>query len=90
MFSVIVNEYLIFCLLGLIGYDGEQHFMPIKFGPYSDEVSILNFENTKRRDKIKDEYCKNNNIKLLRIPYWEKANIKTIVINYINELKEAV
>lgn len=84
-FGIYDNEKL----LGLIEYDGEQHYMPIRFGPYSEKTSILNFENTKRRDKIKDEYCKSNNIKLLRIPYWEKCNIETIVINYINELKEA-
>lgn len=84
-FGIYDNEKL----LGLIEYDGEQHYMPIRFGPYSEKTSILNFENTKRRDKIKDEYCKSNNIKLLRIPYWEKCNIETIVINYINELKGA-
>jgi len=27
------------------------------------------FKSTKQKDKIKNRYCKNNNIKLLRIPY---------------------
>ena len=30
------------------------------------------------RDKIKTEYCKNNNIKLLRIPYWESDSVYTL------------
>jgi len=29
----------------------------------------------KNNDKIKNEYCKNNNISLVRIPYWEKNKI---------------
>ena len=28
-------------------------------------------ENIKFRDNIKTQYCKDNNIKLIRIPYWE-------------------
>jgi len=27
-------------------------------------------------DKIKTDYCLNNEIKLLRIPYWEKKILK--------------
>ena len=34
---------------------------------------------TKRHDKIKNEYCKNNNIELIRIPYYEKENIYNIL-----------
>ena len=44
-----------------IEYDGRQHFEPI-YG--NDE-----FINRKKIDKIKDDYCINNNIKLIRIPY---------------------
>jgi len=29
---------------------------------------------TQKRDKTKDEYCKNNNIRLLRIKYNEKVS----------------
>lgn len=37
------------------------------------------FLKVKENDKIKDEYCKNNNIKLIRIPYWEFNNIESIL-----------
>ncbi len=52
-----------------IEYDGEQHFKPIDF--YG---GMKNFKIQKERDSIKSNYCKYNNIKLLRISY--KDDIK--------------
>ena len=47
-----------------IEYDGEEHFHPIKhFG------GEQKFNHRKENDNIKDQYCKDNNIKLIRIPY---------------------
>jgi Zn finger protein HypA/HybF involved in hydrogenase expression len=48
----------------IIEYDGVQHFIP-SFGEKS-------FEITKRNDKIKNQYCVKNGIKLIRIPYTMK------------------
>lgn len=64
----------------LIEYDGEQHFMPVSFSG-DDDSAIINFEKTKLHDSIKNEYCKNNNITLIRIPYWKFNNIETILDN---------
>lgn len=51
-------------LLGLIEYDGKQHFEPIEyFG------GVDGFNKTKERDKIKDMYCSLHNIPLLRLTY---------------------
>jgi len=50
-----------------IEYDGEQHFRPSGFSN-----GIERFEMLKINDKIKTEYCINNNIQLLRIDYQEK------------------
>ena len=51
-------------LLYLIEYDGKQHFEPIDwFG------GIEGFNKQKQRDIIKDNYCKLNNILLLRLPF---------------------
>lgn len=50
----------------LIEYDGQQHFQ-IAFGQ-NEEKLILQ----QKYDKIKDEWCKENNIKLIRIPYYQK------------------
>ena len=51
-----------------IEYDGEQHYKPVMtFG--GEEA----FKRLQGRDKIKDEYCKKNGIKLIRIPYTMKT-----------------
>jgi len=62
----------------LIEYDGKQHFEPEVFFGGKD-----NFLENKKRDKIKDEYAKNNDIKLLRIPYTKFHQIKKILKNEI-------
>lgn len=46
--------------LYLIEYDGKQHF---------EETSFFNYESTHKHDLIKNQWCKNNNIPLIRIPY---------------------
>lgn len=50
----------------LIEYDGEQHFK-VAFGQ-TEEKLILQ----KQYDEIKNQWCKDNNIKLIRIPYYKK------------------
>lgn len=60
----------------LIEYDGEQHFKP-KFSQES-------FERTIRNDKIKNQYCENNNIPLIRIKYI-KTNVLSTLYNYIEK-----
>ena len=68
-----------------IEYDGEQHFMPIRFSKNATQEQINNdFESRKRRDKIKDNYCKNNDITLIRIPYTDFNNIERILNKYIS------
>jgi hypothetical protein len=53
-----------------IEYDGIHHFKPIR-GQKQLEI-------TKNNDNIKNLYCKNNNIKLIRIKYTE-TNIENIL-----------
>ena len=50
-----------------IEYDGKQHFEPIAY--YGGEEG---FKKSVKRDKIKNQYCKKNGIKLIRIPYTMK------------------
>lgn len=62
-----------------IEYDGIQHFEIVEwFG------GLDSFIKTKIRDTVKNEYCKKNNIKLIRIPYWEFDNIENIIVNELN------
>ena len=37
------------------------------------------FQDIKKRDSIKTTYCKDNDIKLIRIPYFDYDNIETIL-----------
>ena len=57
----------------LIEFQGEQH--------YKNSGSW--FDNPIEHDKIKQEYCKKNNIPLILIPYWKRNNItiKDLLIN---------
>lgn len=59
-----------------VEYDGQGHYKPIQWGNISKEEAEKEFEKNKIRDKIKDEYCKEKGIKLIRIPYWESENIE--------------
>ena len=58
-------------LLYLIEFDGEQHFLSRDSGWNNDE----NLLETQKRDKIKNDYCKTNNIPLIRIPYYHLENL---------------
>ena len=57
-----------------IEYQGEQHYRPVNFGGISDEEAYNNFLKTQYHDEIKKNYCTNNNITLICIPYWEDVN----------------
>lgn len=50
----------------LIEYDGIQHY---QYKANSDWNTKDNFEKTKINDSIKNKWCKDNNIPLIRIPY---------------------
>ena len=45
----------------------------------SEEEVLKQFEIIKTRDEIKNTYCKEHNINLLRIPYWDFENIENIL-----------
>lgn len=60
----------------LIEYDGEYHFSPI--------VSQAQLEKQQEHDRRKDVYCKENNIELVRIPYWEFDNLENIICEIIH------
>ena len=57
-----------------IEYDGTPHY---KLGTFKN--GLLDLMNRKYLDDIKTKYCKDNNIELIRIPYWEKDNIEEIL-----------
>ena len=57
----------------IIEYDGEHHFKENKyFGEGNLEYITVN-------DEIKNQYCIDNKIKLIRIPYWKFDVIENIL-----------
>lgn len=62
-----------------IEYDGKQHFMPINhFG------GIASYNIVRKHDQMKDQYCKENYIKLIRISYKNDTpkGILAVLSNY--------
>ena len=60
----------------LIEFQGEQHY---------DFTKSKFFDETNINDYKKREYCLNNNIKLIEIPYWKRGKIK---INDLLDIEE--
>lgn len=63
-----------------IEFQGKQHYEVVEhFG--GEE----NFKIRQKRDNIKAEYCHQNQIALLCIPYWDFDNIKQIIGHFLGE-----
>lgn len=69
-------------VVGIIEFDGKQHFEAVEF--WGGEEAL---KSTQFRDQIKNNYCEQNNIPLLRIPYWEFEQIEELVTSFLKELK---
>lgn len=65
----------------IVEFDGEQHFRAVSFGEKDEKKVLRRLKITQKNDIIKNQYCIDNNIPLLRIPYWEFDNIENILIN---------
>ncbi len=65
----------------LIEYQGDQHYRPFTFRS-SQERAVEILAEIKARDRIKADWCRSRNIKLLIIPYWNYNHIEEI----LNEL----
>lgn len=65
-----------------IEYDGQQHFSKEGgcWNATDDEI-----QDSWNRDKIKDKWCENNHIRLIRIPYVDYDSLNE---NYINNILE--
>ena len=75
-FAIFDNEHK---LLLLIEYDGQQHFYPIDyFGGESGFVEI------QKRDNIKNKYCIENGIPLIRLNYkMSETEIRDKIVNIL-------
>ena len=59
--------------------DGEHHYMPVRFKGISEERALERHLYTKTLDIIKNNYCIEQKINLIRIPYWDFDNIEKIL-----------
>jgi len=63
----------------VIEYDGKYHHEVKYYNNRTKEECEKEFELIKIRDAVKDKYCQEKGINLIRIPYWEYDNIENII-----------
>lgn len=73
-------------LIGLIEYDGEQHYKPYCFSNNRKNFE-KNLEKNRYRDYRKYKFTDFNNIPLLRIPYFFKDYYEILITNYLKYLE---
>ena len=72
-------------LIGLCEYQGEQHYEPVDFANKGSVWAENHYKKTLFSDNVKRTYCKNNNIPLLVIPYWDYENAQNLILDFLKE-----
>jgi hypothetical protein len=77
-------DFIVYTVDGIfiIEFDGIQHFQPTSFAASCNAEE--HFKGTNRRDKMKNKYCADNKISILRICYLDVENVTGITINFLN------
>ena len=84
-------DFIIPSLKIWIEFDGQQHFKPVNFkGAMSEQQIQEQFKIVQENDQIKNQYAKDNNWTLIRIPYTEYDNIEQILAEYIEQEKQVI
>jgi len=66
----------------VIEFDGEQHFKPVfEFHKYNAEDAL---KKQQSRDMMKNNYCKQNSIKIIRISYLQIKEVASILTKELN------
>lgn len=72
----------------LVEYDGVHHFQPTTYSrSITDEQAFTNFQIQQQNDEIKNKYCEENHINLIRIPYTDHHPGATL-LQYISEQED--
>lgn len=67
----------------VIEYDGEHHFLDNRYSKNSDSLEVV-----KKRDKIKDDFCRDNGINMIRIPYYmDDLKVKELILELLGGSK---
>lgn len=64
--------------------DGQQHF---KFSEFF-HADVASFNNQKKNDRLKEQYCEENSITLVRVRFDEELNVEKLRNKILNKLKE--
>lgn len=64
----------------LIEIQGQQHYEPVDF--FGGEAKFIKQQ---KNDELKKQYCKDNNIQLIEIPYWDWDNMEKYLMEALNE-----
>lgn len=78
-FAIFKDTTKLFCL---IEYDGKQHYESVDW--FGGEKALKEIQ---RRDNIKTLYCRENNIKLIRIPYWDFSILEEILEEELKNIR---
>jgi hypothetical protein len=70
-------------VLGLIEYQGGQHYESIGRWGVSQQLSSI-----QKRDAIKRDYCTTHGIPLLVIPHWDYDKIESLVTEFVSQQQE--
>lgn len=81
-FALFSNDKLI-CLCE---YQGEQHYKPVDFANRGIEWAEKQFKRNQFSDSVKCTYCKENNIPLLEIPYWDYDHAENIILKFLKKV----
>ena len=73
----------------LIEYDGQQHFSGSRFSKNKSE-NEMKFKRTQEYDALKNKYCIENNIDIVRIPYTKFKQIEDIISNKLKEKEQQI
>ena len=65
-------------------YQGQQHYYPVDFSGKGVEYAQQQYEDGLIRDNIKRKYCKENNIRLIEVLYWEYNNMELFLCNELS------
>ena len=73
-------------ILALIEYDGEFHYYAI--GDKDIDKSTETLKRVQFHDRLKNKYCEDNNIPLVRVPFFKEDNLEELVYELIDSISK--
>lgn len=78
-------DFYIRSINACIEFDGMQHFKPSK-ALHGKDAEVM-FARQQFNDRMKNQYCAKNGIRLLRIPYYEYSRINQILTKFFDKVE---